>query len=157
MEDRQRLTLWLPGLELSPFEITSPKATAYNCIAWALGNADTWWDPDEHADEAYWPADIDRDAGIETLKAVFARAGFVECDQEDLQERIEKLALYGEGAEFTHVARQLPSGRWTSKLGEDCDIEHELDALVSPPGRSNVWRYGRVVAFMERPRAEASD
>ena len=29
----------------------------------------------------------------------------------------------------THAARQLRSGRWTSKLGQAEDIEHELRAL----------------------------
>ena len=152
MDDRERLTLWLPGLELSHFEITSPRTSSYNCIAWALGNTDRVWDPDEHADEAYWPADMARDASIETLTAVFSQVGFAECDQGDLQEGLEKIAFYAVGAEFTHVARQLVDGRWTSKLGEDCDIEHELEALVSPPGRSAAWRYGEVVAFMQRPR-----
>ena len=156
MEDEQCLTLWLPGLERSPFEVTSPRSTYYNCIAWALGNAETWWDPDEHADEAYWPEDVARDVGIETLKSVFSGAGFTECSRGDLKEGLEKIALYAVGAEFTHVARQLASNRWTSKLGEDCDIEHDLDALFSPPGRSTAWRYGEVVAFMQRPRTESS-
>ncbi len=157
MDDRQRLALWLPGLERSRFAVTSPRSTAYNCIAWALGNAESWWDPDEHADEASWPEDVARDVGVETLKLVFVGAGFTDCSRSDLEEGLEKIALYAEGTEFTHVARQLPSGRWTSKLGEDCDIEHELEALVSPPGRSTAWRYGEVVAFMQRLREEASD
>ncbi|MCI0637958.1 MAG: hypothetical protein L0Y72_23715 [Gemmataceae bacterium] len=29
----------------------------------------------------------------------------------------------------THAARQLPTGRWSSKLGPSEDIEHDLHAL----------------------------
>jgi hypothetical protein len=32
--------------------------------------------------------------------------------------------------EPTHAARQLPNGKWTSKLGRWQDIEYELDGLV---------------------------
>lgn len=42
--------------------------------------------------------------------------------------------------------RQLPDGKWTSKLGALEDIEHDrLDALEGDD-------YGRVVAYMKRQR-----
>ena len=50
------------------------------------------------------------------------------------------------------MARQLESGRWTSKLGSDCDIEHELEALEGFDDSPDAYRYGRVVGFMSRPR-----
>ena len=50
--------------------------------------------------------------------------------------------------EFTHVALQLPTGRWTSKLGGLEDIEH--DTLKALEGID----YGEPVRFMKRPAAE---
>ncbi|MCY7407984.1 MAG: hypothetical protein LH631_11575, partial [Alkalinema sp. CAN_BIN05] len=41
-----------------------------------------------------------------------------------------------------HVARQLPNGLWTSKLGRLEDIEHELDGLSGD-------LYGTVQKFMK--------
>ena len=78
--------------------------------------------------------------------------GFESCDDDALEDGIEKVALFADGGLFTHTARQLRSGRWTSKLGADCDIEHELEALVSHRSPSALYRYGEIVAFMRRPR-----
>jgi hypothetical protein len=36
-----------------------------------------------------------------------------------------KVALYGTGLTYTHAARQLADGKWTSKLGKGEDIEHD--------------------------------
>ena len=54
------------------------------------------------------------------------------------------MAIYADAEGPLHVARQLPGGHWSSKLGPREDIEHELDGLV---GRE----YGRVVMVMSRP------
>lgn len=42
-----------------------------------------------------------------------------------LEPGIKKVALYGDGDAWTHAARQLPGGRWTSKFGDFEDIEHD--------------------------------
>jgi hypothetical protein len=44
-----------------------------------------------------------------------------------------------------HAARQLPTGRWTSKLGKAVDIEHDTPEGVTGPV------YGAVVKFLRRP------
>ena len=157
MNDVERLTFWLPGLESTQFQITSPRTEAYNCIAWALDNTESSWDPDENADDAYWPSGVPHDVRIETLKFLFSLEGFNDCEDGLFEAGIEKIALYADGTDFVHVARQLDNGRWTSKLGVDCDIEHELDALVHPPGRSRDWRLGQIAAYMQRPRSTAQD
>ena len=46
----------------------------------------------------------------------------------------------------THAARQLPNGKWTSKLGKAEDVEHESPEDVAG------GVYGEVVQFMRRPR-----
>ena len=59
--------------------------------------------------------------------AVFRSLGFVMRDDGDHEIGLEKIALYAtDDDEYTHVARQLPSGKWTSKLGGLEDIEHDL-------------------------------
>lgn len=55
-----------------------------------------------------------------------------------------KVALMAKAGKPTHMCRQLSNGRWTSKLGQSDDIEHELDALVGPI-------YGDVQCILQRP------
>ncbi len=40
---------------------------------------------------------------------------------------VTKVAIYGDidADSWTHAARQLPNGKWTSKLGDFEDIEHD--------------------------------
>lgn len=49
----------------------------------------------------------------------------------------------------THAARQLPNGRWTSKLGFLEDIEHDLHDVAGEA-------YGTVVVLLKRPMLPAS-
>lgn len=64
-----------------------------------------------------------------------------------LEQGFEKVALYGSGAEYTHAARQLPSGKWTSKLGKAEDIEHDTPEDVAG------GLYGELIEIMTRPAA----
>ena len=86
------------------------------------------------------------------MTAAFATAGFASCADGVLEEGIEKVALYGIEDTFMHAARQLPNGRWTSKLGVSYDIEHDLDALTSSANAGGEVQYGEIAAFMARPR-----
>ena len=71
---------------------------------------------------------------------------YVRCDTPELEEGCEKIAIYAIVDKPTHVARQLPNGRWTSKLGGLKDIEHAtLDDLAGPI-------YGYPALFMRRLR-----
>ena len=65
---------------------------------------------------------------------------------------MEKAAIFGNAEQFTHVSRQLPSGLWTSKLGAQWDIEHELEVLTSAANAGGPVQYGEVVAFLRRAR-----
>ena len=55
-----------------------------------------------------------------------------------------KVALYASGLFYTHAARQLPNGKWTSKLGRGEDIEHDSPDDVAG------GVYGAVVGVMKR-------
>jgi len=59
----------------------------------------------------------------------------------------EKVALFADAQGLPlHAARQLSDGRWTSKLGEQEDIEHALRDLEGVA-------YGNVALVMKRPLA----
>ncbi len=57
----------------------------------------------------------------------------------------EKLALYADSmGDVTHVARQLPNGNWTSKLGALEDIEHKTAEALDAD-------YGKIAGALRRP------
>jgi hypothetical protein len=103
-----------PRLTTTKFLVTSPATTDYNCIAWAASDMAHWWQPG-----SYWPVEVDTgEYGIGVLEAAFVALGFVPCESGLPEPGIEKVALYAEsGLLYTHAARQLDSGKWTSKLG----------------------------------------
>ena len=129
-----------PNLNDDNHEITSPITVDYNCIAWAAHNSQRWWQPG-----VYWPNEVSReDCGIGALVDAFAKIGFEEFSDGELEEGFEKGALYGSGMMYTHAARQLPDGQWTSKLGQLEDITHSTPEVIAGSD------YGEVVQFMKR-------
>ena len=129
-----------PNLNDDNHEITSPVTVDYNCIAWAAHNSQRWWQPG-----VYWPNEVSReDCGIGALVDAFVKIGFEECSDGELEEGFEKVALYGSGMMYTHAARQLPNGQWTSKLGQLEDITHSTPEVIAGSD------YGEVVKFMKR-------
>lgn len=70
--------------------------------------------------------------------------GYVACDDGMLEAGYVKVALYGSTWYYTHAARQLSSGKWTSKLGKAEDIEHDGPDDVAG------GIYGEVVLYMRR-------
>ena len=117
----RRLEDRLPGLEGQDYRVTSPQTTDYNCVGWALSDDERWWSP-VAGFGSYWPPEIPRALDVATFIALFELLGFERCDDDALEPDSEKIAIFAEDGYFTHVARQLPSGRWTSKLGNDVDI-----------------------------------
>ncbi len=131
----------LPRLTALNHRETSPATAAYNCIAWAANDASRWWEPG-----CYWTIPGDRlESGPANLVAVFESIGFVRCNSAAQESNWEKVALYSCGGEYTHAARQLESGKWTSKLGAHLDIEHDS------PDDVGGGVYGEVFAFLKRP------
>jgi len=135
-----------PNLQAGNHHVTSPPDKLYNCFAWAARYTDRWLDPDRPA--GYWPAGIPLRLTLNTLTAVYAQHGYVRCDSPDHEAGYEKIAIYTDGRGIpTHAARQLPNGRWTSKLGENIDIEHDtLDVLDGPTPA-----YGGAARYLRRP------
>lgn len=129
-----------PKLTKSNHRVTSPPDTDYNCIAWAAGDLRNWWQPGD-----YWPKEIPLGAGTpEELESAFEEIGYRPCADASLESGFTKIALYSDGEYYTHAARQLPNGNWTSKLGYEEDIEHNEPADVAG------GYYGEVFRFMKR-------
>lgn len=131
-----------PRLSIGGFQITSAASTRYNCIAWAATRDDCVWWP--HPD-AFWPSAAPLEETLQAFEAAFTTLGYSRCDSDSLEPEYEKVAIYVDAAgKPKHAARQLPSGRWTSKMGPQVDIEHVApDALIGND-------YGTPVLFMRR-------
>jgi hypothetical protein len=127
----EELESLFPGLRNSSYRVTSPATRDYNCIAWAAGDVAHWWwpDPDPDNDVIFWPADAPREETLQAFMAAFATLGYTSATDDRPEAGFEKVAFFTSGTVPTHAARQLPNGRWTSKLGFAEDIEHDLHAV----------------------------
>jgi hypothetical protein len=140
-----RLEAIFPGLAPGDYSITSPRSKRYNCIAWAAGESGEWWWPGANPDDEYWPASVPREETLDAFRQAFESLGYVVCAGEEFEPGFEKVALFARATgEPKHAARQLPGGRWSSKLGGLEDIEHALHDLEGT-------EYGTVVSVMKRP------
>lgn len=103
-----------------------------------------WWEPDAWG-SYYWPVGLPREVTIENFIAAFGTEGFQVCEHRNVELGYQKVALYADKGKPTHMARQLPNGKWTSKLGEGWDIEHTSLEGVESAG------YGKVAVLLKRP------
>ncbi len=127
---------------LVDYRVTSPQDFRYNCVAWAAGTDEGWWWPGHGFD---WPFEHTEDESLSTFIRAFTTLGYEPCGNGTLEDGFEKIAIYQSSyGEVSHVARQLNSGRWTSKLGTLEDIEH------GSPIELEGDRYGVVVQYMRR-------
>ena len=130
-----------PRLTPANHRVTSPATSSYNCIAWAAGDTTHWWQPG-----VFWPVSSSRDDfGLAALEAAFRALGYADCGDDDSPEPgFEKVALYGNVEFYSHAAKQLPTGKWTSKLGREVDIEHDTPHDVAG------GIYGELMQLMKR-------
>jgi len=133
-----------PELQSDAYEETSPQTSGYNCIAWAAEDTEKWWWP---SPDSFWPLDSIGDETVESFQRAFQTArGYAVCEGGDPEQGFEKVAIFARGQRVTHMARQLQSEVWTSKLGSGWDISHKSLAGV------NCSEYGEAVSFMRRPK-----
>lgn len=151
MTEREVIEAQLPRLEGSDYEITSPKDPNYNCFAWAAGDDTRVWSPVMLGSGVYWPPGIPALPSLSGVIQAYRMTEYEVCDVPDLEEGYEKIAIFADSAgEPRHAARQLPDGRWASKLGDHVDIEHALLEVVGGA------LYGEPVTYMSRPVSSAS-
>ena len=139
-----------PRLSTTVFEITSAHDNRYNCVAWAAGDTRRWWWPGE-VQFSFWPAGVDRQESIASFAEAFATLGYEVSSSGDHDPELEKVAIFASSDGVpTHMARQLPNGYWTSKLGTLEDITHvDVNGLAGTD-------YGEVVAFLQRRRSAST-
>lgn len=109
-----------PHLSNTNHQLTSPRTEDYNCIAWAANDEERWWWPigEIGGVEAYWPPGVRRSLAVDSFVEAFATLGYAVSDDGSLLSGTEKVALYVDHSNIpTHMARQLPNGQWSSKLG----------------------------------------
>jgi len=142
--------IW-PRLRDEVCKETSVATEEYNCVAFGTGDTSRWWEPWVIPPRAgiYWPAGVTPDNTLEAWEAAYATEGFERCTDGALEEGFVKVAIYADILDVPqHVARQLPDGRWASKLGDLEDIEHDtLEALEGGD-------YGEVALFLKRSRRD---
>jgi hypothetical protein len=137
------LDIAIKDLQGWDYDVTSEPTDAYNCIAFAVGDESSWWDPFDD-EGGYWPEGAPRQYTLDAYLCAFELSGFKRCDDDALEEGYEKIAVYTDEAGRVHAARQIDALYWRSKLGRLHDIQHPLKALVE--------EYGEVRVFMRRPR-----
>ncbi len=136
-----------PLLNQTNYQITSQATPNYNCIAWAASSDNLWWWPDKQY-QYYWPEGISREETISAFVKAYSLLGYSLCDNAKYEKGFEKIAIYKNALDKpTHASRQLPSGHWTSKLGEQEDIAHQT------PDNICGQCYGIVAVFMKRSNA----
>ena len=135
-----------PQLARNGYRITSAESPNYNCFAWGFCNTQRWWSPVKDRGY-YWPEGTPVDLTVDTFVRVYMKhSSYGRCASAAHESGFEKLAIYANvKGEVTHVARQLPSGKWTSKLGDWEDIEHNTLAAIE--GQF----YGKAVQILKRP------
>lgn len=122
---------------------TSPADDEYNCLAWAAEDTEHWWWPDPQ-EQDYWPEEVPRAETIDAFVQAYRLLGYSNTTDLSVEPGKQKIAIFtDERGTPTHASRQLPGGWWTSKLGGQIDIEHELSAIEGPT-------YGRVTVVLVR-------
>jgi hypothetical protein len=149
--EREELERLFVGLQRWPWERTSAPSEHYNCIAHAIGDSGRWWWPggvtDPAPGEDYWPEAGASDEQLQDFLTPFEQLGFERCAAGELDAGLDKVAFYLDDTGLVqHVARQLPDGRWSSKLGQMADIAHPLEALEGV-------EYGWARIFLQRSRS----
>jgi len=134
-----------PNLKYFGYKTESPATINYNCIAWAAGDDQAVWWPDSQY-LGYWPDGAPRAENLEAFVKAFEKLGYTTCDTAEYEKNFEKVAIYTDPFGVpTHAARQLDSGRWTSKLGQLEDIEHDINGLSDS-------EYGFIAVYMKKPK-----
>jgi hypothetical protein len=136
--ERRKLRELCPELDGKPYVLRSKSTSKYNCVAFALGDFAHNWMPTlgpsgKQLGGYRWPDDLPRDDALPTVKEIFRRRGFSECDSNDPGEGVERVAFYADRLGCTHVAYQRPGGPWASKMGDAADIEHDEPEWVECP------------------------
>ena len=130
-----------PNLACTKYQITSPQDKKYNCIASAANDNEKFWWPIG----GYWPPNVPRTETLDAFIRAYSTMGYSPCKNGSREMGFEKVAIYADSNNKPkHAARQIGKDMWTSKLGRNIDISHELKGLEG-------ISYGKSVLFLKRP------
>jgi len=146
----QDIEVAFPSIVGTSYSEESPVTDTYNCIAFAVGDCHNWWWP-RKGYGIYWPPGFPLTDSVDVLIAIFKVHGYSECDNSEIEVGFEKVAIYSINHRIKHAARQLRSGRWVSKLGDQEDIEHEKVGYLKN------LSYGSATHFLRRRRTDWED
>jgi hypothetical protein len=145
LPEREAVEAQIPRLKDAPYRITSPRDARYNCFAWAARDSTRVWSPSLFGGGVYWPPGVPSLPTLGSVIEAYEQHGFEPCTTPDVEPGYEKIAVFTDATgEPRHAARQLASGRWTSKLGDHVDIEHDDVAAVGGAF------YGEPTRFLRR-------
>lgn len=140
-----------PFLVSSGYEKTSDDDIRYNCIAWAAGDKNKWWQPEIIEPWDWWPPGAPTTRELTSFIKAYELVGFKRISDPKYNRRYLTVALYQDGNNnATHAAKLLSSGKWSSKLGDWEDITHNTLSALETDG--NKPAYGKAVAFMRRKK-----
>jgi hypothetical protein len=147
LNPERRMQDWFSGPQPGAFKIIGNLTSGYNCFAWAAGNTSRRWEPFK-SDGFYWPDGVPEAETLEAYVQAYATLGYRRCDSAHVERRYEKIAIYVKDGVPSHAARQLPNGRWTSKIGDWELVEHDYCALEG----NRRDEYGEIVEILRRRR-----
>ena len=144
-----RLRFPFPKLTDANHRKTSPESPHYNCFGWAILGREVLMGP---KDGWFWPADVPLDLRLSTFHLLLDALDFQRCESGDPELDFDRVLLYGSGENVTHAARQLESGKLTSKRGIfGDDIEHDTaDAITG-------GEYFEILAYFRRRKLTESN
>jgi len=142
------------NLEINGFnncKVVGYPSHAYNCIGWAFGDNTRWWWPSFGG--CFWPKKcVVEDHTVfggmnelESFKKLFEYAGAESTMDDKPEEGFVKLAVYKGHKNITHLARLLPDGTWTSKMGDCAKVVND------EPYDLSGGAYGRVAEIIKIP------
>lgn len=146
-----------PNLVESGYFVTSAHSELYNCIAYAAGDETKKWDCGMlPVPGYYWPPGAKRGKYVDALISAFESIGFEQCTNGDLESGYQKVVLYADAdGAWTHAAKQLPDGAWSSKIGSCEDIRHLTPYALCSCDYGSVWHYMRRMEHDEEAETES--
>jgi hypothetical protein len=125
----------------------SDESFNYNCLAYALGDHNQWWEP-PRAPGQYWPPGFSEDVTIQTVEKIIRVHGYTKEVELGSMPEADAIAIYGIGEEWAHFAK-FSGGKWEAKLGCGHDVQGvNLSDMEVPI-------YGKVVKILSRPATTA--
>lgn len=131
-----------PNLE--DWQESSPITRTYNCFAWAAEDSSRRWEPDQQ-NINYWPDGVPRRLSLTSVVKAYQSIGYEHSTHGSPEVSFQKIVIYVDDLGVPrHVARQLPDGQWTSKLGDFEDITHKTPECLSGD------KYGKPKRFLKK-------